>query len=154
MANKKKNHTANHIISTFLMSNRSLKKIYKLNATRIALIRYICDSIDMNFNKRKSLSTKLYQTQIAKHCHLERRTAGDHLKIIIKKRFLNWNENTHIYTLGKVLSTWGDSPHQIEVGRIAPYLTLLTLLIQPHVLRTLKIKGQKLLLCSLKKVLN
>ena len=117
MSKKKKNHTANHIASTFILSKRHLKKIYQLNLARIGLLRYLCDSIDMISKSRKSLSTKLYQSQISQYCCCDLKTVRLNMKILIKKKLIKYDEEKHTYTLGKALLTWGETPYAVDVGR-------------------------------------
>lgn len=111
------NHSANYIVSTFLLSKRSTKKIFRLNMARIGLLRYLCDSMDMAYKKIKKLATKLYQSQICRHCHIDRTNLTTHLKILIKKKFIKFDPITKIYSLGLILLTWGKSPHSQDMRR-------------------------------------
>jgi hypothetical protein len=95
-------HTANFLASYFLGSNISRKKIYGLKSCHWAIIRYICDSIDKNYRKRKKLETKLYQSQIAKFTYLSRKTVNVELQYLIKKRILRYISKNKL-TIGKVL---------------------------------------------------
>lgn len=108
-------HSANFLVSSFLCNKRSLNPVYKLNPTRIAILRYICDSMDIG--KKKNLRTKLYQSQISKYCHIDIKNLRPHLKMLIKKKFINYDSKTHFYKLGKVLTIWGDSPYGKDIGQ-------------------------------------
>ena len=96
-------HTANYLVSKFLNSKRSLKKIYRLRNSHITILRYICDSIDMNFSKTKRHSTKIYQSQIATYSRNSERTVRQALKHLIKKRLIKTTGKS-TYSIGKVLT--------------------------------------------------
>ena len=74
-------HTANFLATSFIGTNISLKKIYGIKNCHWAIIRYICDSIDKNYAKKKKFQTKIYQSQIAKFCMLSRKTVNKKLVI-------------------------------------------------------------------------
>lgn len=104
---KKVKYTANYLASSFLLSRRSLKKIYKLTATSIAILRYVCDSIDLNFKKNKKFETKLHQSQIAKFVHSSRKTVNQHLLVLISKKLLKYDNENYILSCGQVLISCG-----------------------------------------------
>ena len=108
-------HTANFLISYFLLSKRSLKKIYGLRNSHISILRYICDSIDMNYAKRKQFSAKLYQTQIAKYSRNSERTVRDALKHLVKKRLIAYCGKSK-FTIGKILSIQAMVAGRIDTG--------------------------------------
>jgi len=111
-----KNHTANYLASKFLNSKRSLKKVYGLNASHITILRYICDSIDMNYSKRKQFNTKLYQSQISKYSRNSLRTTNNHIGYLIKKRLIVCiDTKKRIYSIGKVLEIYATIAYPIEV---------------------------------------
>ena len=97
-------HTANFLASYFLTSKNCLKPIYNLKAIHIAIIRYVCDSIDKNYSKRKKFENKIYQSQIAKYCFLSRKTINKEIQFLIKKRLLAYTKK-NTFTVGKVLIT-------------------------------------------------
>ena len=110
-------HTAAFLAKSFLMSSRCRKKIYKLNLGSIAILRYICDSIDLNYSARKKFHTRLYQGQIAKQNFCTIKTARGHIKSLIKARLLDFDEKNNTFTVGKVLSAWVKITYGIEVGK-------------------------------------
>lgn len=95
-------HTANYLASKFFGSKISLKTIYSLKTCHWAIIRYICDSIDKNYKKRKKFETKIYQSQIASFTYLNRKTVNIEIKHLIKKRLIK-KTSKNTYTIGKVL---------------------------------------------------
>jgi hypothetical protein len=115
MDNNKKNaarqqnhHTADFLASTFLGSNISLKKIYGLKTLHWAIIRYLCDSIDKNYNKKHKFETKIYQSQIAKFTILSRKTINKEIQHLIKKRIFKYvgtglTSRRNTLTIGKTL---------------------------------------------------
>lgn len=113
-------HSANHIISSFILSKRSTKSIYSLNPARIGILRYLCDSMDIACKRTRVLRTRLYLSQISKHCHIDRKNLSKHLKELVAKKLLRFDRIKHSYSLGKVLLIWGESPHSQDMGRFAP----------------------------------
>lgn len=111
-------HTANFLVSHFLSSKRSLKKIYGLRISHISILRYICDSIDINYSKRKQFNTKLYQTQISKFSRNSERTVRDGLNHLIKKRLIaKVEQNKSKYTVGIVLIKAATIAGRIDTGK-------------------------------------
>ena len=106
------------MVRTFLLSKRSLKKKYGLNLGNVAILRYICDAIDLNFSKRKTFQVKMYQGQIATYTHCTSKTARVHLSHLIKKRFLKFDDKRHIYTVGSTLKAWVKFTYGIDIGKI------------------------------------
>lgn len=97
-------HTANFLASSFLKSKRSLKKIYNLDPFCISILRYVCDSIDINHKKSKKFETKISQMQIAKHCWMSKRKVKYSVRNLTKKRLLKYlDHKAGILTLGKIL---------------------------------------------------
>lgn len=109
-------HTASFLASIFLMSKHSLKKLYSLNIGGIAILRYICDSIDLNFKKRKKFETKLYQAQIAKFCRCSLTFVKEQIKHLLKKRLLKYDAKKRSFKIGKVLSAWALRAYTKEVA--------------------------------------
>ena len=110
-------HSANFLVSSFLLSQRSLKKIYNLNPTAIAILRYICDSIDLTYKKTKSFQTKLSQSQISEYCHCSLRTISTHIKLLTRKRFLIFNEETLVYKVGCTLFAYANSAYPLDIRK-------------------------------------
>lgn len=110
-------HTANFLASFFLLSKRSLKKIYNLNPTCIAILRYICDSIDLNYKSKKKFHTKLYQSQIEKFCHCSQRTVRDHIHHLVKKRLIKYNDKKCLFEVGQILLSPANSAGVKEGGK-------------------------------------
>ena len=113
-------HTANFTVSSFLMSKRSIKKIYDLNPSKIGILRYICDSIDIYSVRHKQLKTKLYQKQIAKYTHTTPKTIRRLIESLVKKRLITYNPETHIFMLGKILTGWVKMTYGIDMGQNDP----------------------------------
>jgi 3-polyprenyl-4-hydroxybenzoate decarboxylase len=107
-------HTANFLVSNFLIHKICLKPIYGLKTIHIAILRYIADSIDVTYKKTKKFQTKLYQSQIAKFTFLTRRTINKEIQFLIKKRFIKVVDK-NIYLIGKVLYAWERRSHPQEV---------------------------------------
>lgn len=121
MGKKKIEHTANFIISNFLLSKRRTKKVYKkLNASVMGAARYICDSIDLNFSKRKSLTTIIYQSQLAKFLCCTLKTVRAIIKKLIHFKIFNYDEKLHKFSLGALLRAWVKFTPAIEVGKNYP----------------------------------
>lgn len=117
MSNDNK-HTANFLVSLFLSSKRSLKKIYGLRNSHITILRYICDSIDLNYKKRKKFETKLYQSQIGTFSRNSLRTVNSHIGYLIRKKFIICiDEKKRLYTIGKVLTTYATIAYTLEVRK-------------------------------------
>jgi len=114
------NHTANFLVSSFLISKRSLKKVYDFNLGNIAILRYLADSIDLNFKKRKCLKTKLHQSQIAKYCHCDPKTVRVHVEVLVRKKLIKYNPKLSTFTLGNVLKAWGKITATKDIGKISP----------------------------------
>lgn len=106
MTKKSQTHTANFIVSSFLKSKRCLNKLYNLSAPAIAILRYICDSIDLTFSKTKKFSAKLYHEQIAEYNFCTRKTVSNHIHALIKARLLKHDAPNHTYYLGNALIAW------------------------------------------------
>lgn len=116
------NHTANFLVSSFLMSNRCLKPIYRLNSYATAILRYICDSMDIQFKKTRSLHTRLYHSQIAAHSFCSIDTVKRALNLLISKRLLSKvKDKKCTFTIGKILTIWGCQHYPLEVVLIAPF---------------------------------
>lgn len=97
-------HTAAFLCKQFLLSKRSLNPIYELTPTSIAILRYICDAIDLNFKKLKSFSSGyLGQDQIGKYCHITTKRARPHIHKLIKKKLLTYDEKKHSFYIGNAL---------------------------------------------------
>jgi hypothetical protein len=109
-------HTASLILDTFLLSKRSTKKIFGLNLARIGLLNYLCASMDAAFKKTKKLVTKLYESQICRHCHCDPKTLRLNRAILIKKKMIKFDAKKRQYSLGQILTLWGVSPYRQEVG--------------------------------------
>jgi len=93
---------ANFMAATFLGSKRSLKKVYGLKCHHLAILRYICDSIDKSKKKSKKLETRLYLSQIVKFTHASRSTVIRSIQHLIKKRLLKLSTKS-TYTVGIIL---------------------------------------------------
>lgn len=113
---EKKLHTANYIISRFLNSKRSLKKVYRLDIIDIALLRYIYDSIDLNYSKQKVFHTKIYQSQIARFCHCSLNTVKRRLKTLRQRRLIKYDSKRCLITIGQVLTAWLSQSYPKEVA--------------------------------------
>jgi hypothetical protein len=98
------------------MSKRSLKPVYKLSSDGIHILRYICDSIDLNYKRRKVFNTKLHQKQIAIYCRLSLATTKRQIKVLRQKRFLVFVKNKCTYSVGKVLTAWLSLSYTQEVA--------------------------------------
>jgi len=110
-------HSANFLASRFLTSKICLKKIYNLKSCHVSIIRYICDSIDFNFSKRKKFENKIYQSQIAKFTFLSRKTVNIELQHLAKKRIIKYiSKNT--FTVGQTLIACNLRLQSKEVLRI------------------------------------
>lgn len=107
------NHSANYLVSRFLNSKRSLKNVYNLSHYEIVILRYICDCIDLNYQKRKSRSVLLYNSQIAKYSRCSLRKVIYSIKYLIKKRILIREKS--IFSIGKVLTTYARCALRLDV---------------------------------------
>lgn len=121
MSKKAQYHTANFIISRFLLSKYSRKKKYKLNIAKRGFIRYIADCIDLTFKKHKKFQAKLSQKQIATQNCVSLKTIWRLSKELVKARILKHDDKNQIYSLGRVLiayvkMTQGKEVRQNDVG--------------------------------------
>jgi hypothetical protein len=96
------------------MSKRSRKKIYGLNPTAIAILRYIADSIDLS----KSDSTRLYKSQIAKQNHTSVTTVWRAIVLLRKKRMIKYYPEIARFELGVVPLTYFKLNYPIEVVQV------------------------------------
>lgn len=114
---KKKQHsTANFHISYFIMSGRSKKKIYNLQSYHVAILRYLCDCMDINYNRTKKLEIKIYQNQIAINSFITRQLVNRSIQYLIKKRLLI-KVKKNVYSIGKVLIMCNAPLQSIDVSR-------------------------------------
>ena len=115
-------HTANYLSSRFLCSKISIEKKYAITCTNYAIIRYMCDSIDINNAKHKKYETKLYQSQIAKFTHLTRKTVNKALQHLFKIKLFkkvkspNGKLKKNTYTLGRLLPACNRRLQEKEVS--------------------------------------
>lgn len=109
------NHSAAFLVSSFLMSKRSLKSVYNLNPTAIAILRYITDSMDLYYKKHQKRQTKLYQKQIATYSRCSLRSIITHINYLIRKRLLKYDNKKCIYSVGKVLTAYANIAYPIDI---------------------------------------
>ena len=103
-SNENSKSSANFLASLFLSSKRCTKKIYALKSHHVAIIRYVCDSIDKTHKKTRKFQTRLYQSQIAKYTFISRETVNRSIKHLIKKRLLRIVDKNTL-SIGKILHT-------------------------------------------------
>jgi len=115
ISSKNNNSSANFLASLFLSSKRCLKPIYGFKSYHIAIIRYICDSIDKTYRKTGKLQTRLYQSQIATYTFLSRKTVNESIKHLLKKRIIRLVDKS-VISIGKVLLTCNPQLHGIDVS--------------------------------------
>lgn len=101
----------------FLSTKRSLKPIYGLNLGNLSILRYILDCIENNCSKIDKLQTRLYQGQIAAYCHCSPKTVRDHIKLLIRKKFIKYNAKLSTFSLGKVLTTSVNFTYPLDIGK-------------------------------------
>lgn len=115
-------HSANFLASSFLVSKRCLKPIYALTSYAALVLRYICDSMDLQFKKNKSHHTRLYHSQIAAHCFCSIDTVKRALALLIKKRLITKVKGKKCtFTLGQILIAWCCQHFSQDVVLIAPF---------------------------------
>lgn len=112
-------NSASYILQSFLLNKRSIKKIFGLNLSRIGLLTYLCASMDVAYKKTKKLITKLYESQICRHCHCDPKTLRHNRSILIKKKLIKFDSKKRTYELGLVLKKWGISPVLQDIGKIS-----------------------------------
>jgi len=113
---EKKDHTANFIVSRFLMSKYSRKEKYDLNLAKRGLLRYIGDCIDLTYKKHKRFQAKISQSQIATQNGVERKTINRLSKQLVKKKLLKFDDKRQIYSFGLVLIAYTKLVHPKEVS--------------------------------------
>lgn len=113
-------HTAHFLVSVFINSKHSLKKIYNLDIYDIAILRYIGDSIDLSFKSKKSFLTKIYQPQIATYCRCSLRKAKNSIKKLCQKRLIIYEGKKCIFKLGKILFAYARRAYMKDVGTLRP----------------------------------
>jgi hypothetical protein len=102
-------HKANFLASLFLSSNISLKEKYGIKDHHIAIIRYLCDSIDRTHAKTKKFETKIYQSQIARFARCSRKTVNIELQHLLRIKIFkiakkpDGTKKKNTYTLSTLL---------------------------------------------------
>lgn len=112
---EKREHTANYIISRFLMSKYSRKKKYKLNLAKRGFMRYVADCIDLTFKKHKRFQAKVTQKQIATQNCGGLKTVWRLSKSLIDKKIFKFDEKKQIYSFGIALLAYVKMTHPKEV---------------------------------------